>query len=601
MKFSLSLFERNQPIRTGGEIKSPRVLPQHAEILREVAAFNAKSKRMYDAAVTTNLNLDFPITVGSANAEILTSKYITRGRARTLVRDFTTAKGALRVMANNVCGEDPFKLEMKVGKWTGGNSKSGKTFELETETNRLIEEAWKEAGLPKNCDSRGEMSRMEMYRCAFMSVKRDGDILARHRRAYPFNKYGYALELIEADRLQESYVGKSAAGNPIRFSIERDSVYLRPIAYYILTRHPGEPFGYYGPQSNAWRERVPADEMIHYNNLRDRAEQDVGMTEFDSSVQALHRLRQYGIAHTTAAIMSAAKPWWIKQTTPTSMPYVGDPAMMSAIIGTGDGNLVGTGENQGTTQQIGGASAPGDGKGGGVNKFKNIEPGTAEIMNWGQELMQLDPKHPYEAAVGFNKNSLENVGTGLGLAYHAISGDYTGLSFSAARVAEMPQRDNFKVDQEHMILNFVRDHFCEWLKYALLSGAIDLPFSRYDEFCKASEFNGRRWDYINPMQDVQADVIAIEAKIKSRSQVIREREGGGNFERVISELAEENAIAEAHDIDLNPDAVNPGLQKGEPGTTQPAGAPAKNGKSYLYSEKTWRRTMDILQLNGDTH
>ena len=517
--------------------------------MREAAEFNKKSMRMYESAMTNNLNLDFTPTVGSANAEILTSLYIARGRSRTLAKDEPTMRGALRVLKNNVVGDDPFRLEMKVGSF----SADGKTFKLDTETNRKIQAAWEEAGKKKNCTVKKDMSRMEVYQLVEAAALRDGSVLARHKTMFKGNKFGYALQLIESDRLQESYMGKSKEGNPIRFSIERDPVYEYPIAYWILTRHPGDVFGYNGPTPNTWRERVPAEEIIHFNNLRDRAEQDIGFPEMDAIIKNLHQKRQFDDSHVSAAIWSACKPFWITQEYPTGMQYVGDPSVQFNQLPQPGGAGYGTA----------------GGTGGDSSKSKFVSPATGEILQYGQKPMLIDPKFPVESATGFTKDKLRAIGIGAGLAYHAVSNDFEGLSFSAARAAEIPQRDYFKVRQAHFITDFIEEHFNKWLECAIMSGALDLPMSRLEEYQAAAVFHGKRWPYVQPVQDAQADIMLIEANLKSRSEVLADMEGGRKFEEVMADKQEEDSIAESHGQDLHQDVTLATIKKGEPGETQP--------------------------------
>jgi capsid protein len=209
MKFSFeiarSIAGKSDRSKTGAVIRSATIQPTDANVLRTVSD---RVTRMYAAASTNSLNGDFYNTIGSANAEILTSLYIMRARSRTLVKDNPYAKGIIRAKRNNVVGHDPFRLEMKVGK----KDVDGK-FTPEAEINDKIEAWWEKAGRKENCTVRKDMSRLEMYHAAIASVVRDGSILARHHRMFPNNKMGYALELIDSDRLQESYMGRSVRGN----------------------------------------------------------------------------------------------------------------------------------------------------------------------------------------------------------------------------------------------------------------------------------------------------------------------------------------------------------------------------------------------------
>jgi capsid protein len=229
MKLSVEL---SRAAKTGGELLGTHVAkPGDAKILRERTKMTGRKVRMYDAAATTNLNGDFPITQTSANAEILVSVTAGRSRARRLERDNPYAFGIINTFQNNIVGDDPFRLKMKVG----SRDASG-AFVEETDTNRMIEDWWKEAALPENCTVRRDTSRLELYHQVIAAMIRDGGILARHWRGFPKNKFGYAIEALEIDRLDHSWmgIGNAANGNEIQFSIELDQ-WKAPVAYYILT------------------------------------------------------------------------------------------------------------------------------------------------------------------------------------------------------------------------------------------------------------------------------------------------------------------------------------------------------------------------------
>lgn len=598
MTFSFSLTRSKPnleqlPKAQGLILGNAPVKPEFAEHIRSL---NQKMFRSYDAAITTGLNADFRSTFGSANAEILTSLYLSRGRARTLVKDFTTAKAMQRSMQNNVVGHKPFQLKMQYGKYVDGK------FELDIDVNRMIEKEWEIAGLPENFSVRKDMSRMEGYRIIEASAFRDGSILARHWRDYPDNRYNYAIDLLEADRLQESYMGKAPNGNTIRFSIERNQ-WQAPVAYWLLTRHPGDVFGtegaYFGVGPNNWRERVDAKDIIHYNNLRDRAEQDIGFTELDASIQALHRNRQYDISLVYAAIASCCKPFWIKKEFPTGMNYTPEmlEQMMNQVqtgpylngnpgIGTGQAN-----QNPTTTQRgIG-------------TRTDSLTPAQTQEFDYGQSLQQIDPKFPIEAASEFRKDNLRDAANGCGLAYQTASGDYQNLGFSASRQSELPQRDWFKIRQEHMIMNFVRKHFNEWLKSAILCGRLALDITELENYQLAATFQGRRWDYLNPLPDVQADILAMEANIKSPQQIQAEMEDGLPLDTLYSEIEEAEVLRDLHGIvsaeELAAQSTAPTVDSTERGGNADI-PPKKGGKQTLKrSRGISRTTMQLIEMQGD--
>ena len=562
MKLSLELFGRNKPdldlpAKTGKELLDTRtVTPKDANYLRQVSR---QKIRMYDSAATSRLNQDFPISITSANAEILTSIVASRSRARRLERDNPYATAIINSHQNNVVGSDPFRLEMKVGKMVDG------AFVEEDETNLEIEEAWQEAGLPENFSVRKTLSRAEGYWQTITAVIRDGGIIWRHYRQFPKNDFHYAVDILETDHLDYNWNRPQVGtANEIQFSIEMDEFHA-PVAYHLLTRHPGDVFAW--SNSPKYRERVDAADIIALWNIRTRAEQYIGMPSFCSIIQRLHRLDQYDVAEMTAAIVSACKMGFFKKDA------------------TGD-------EYTGDTETEEGA------------KEMTASPGTFEELPAGYGVEQWDPKHPVEAYPNFTKQNLRAVAGGAGLAYHVLANDLEGVNFSSGRLGENQQRAQFKKLQMHMKLNLVRPHFNAWLKYAILSGIVKQPIDRLPELIKAAHFHAQKWGQINPVQDTQADIMRIESGLDSRDHVILNSERGGDTQKVDAEIAADKKIDEDHDLDFSgTDATLPTIKKGSPGETTPGPEdvetpetpPKKGGK------QTIKKKSRIPALNGNGH
>ncbi len=506
----------------GRAIRSSTIHPRDAELLRSI---NGRMLRSYEAALSSNLNGDFPGTISSANAEIFSSIQTTRARARTLDRDNPYAWAMLESMRVNVGGSEPFRLEMKVGKRTPEGE-----FIEERDTNEMVQEKWRIAGMPKNCTARRDMSRLELDMQAISSMVREGGYLARHVKLFPKNRFRYAIWPQEIDRLDHWWQGVNpATGNRIKMSIEVDE-YDGPVGYWLLTRHPGEIFQM-ANLSRPYREFVPAEEMIALFDLRTRAEQLVGITRFASIIQPLHRGQQFDIAHVTAAIWSACKPLFILNKMPTVLESVPESMKryFEALMASQDGENA---EDCATPTSA-------------------VEPGQTEELEWGKEPFLVDPKFPIEAATNFKKDHLRQACAGSGTVYHHIAQDLENVNFSSGRLGENAFHDSCKILQNHFIESFRRPHFEAWLEYAILSGELKLPMSRYQEFCEAAHFHGRRWPYVNPLQDVQADILSINAGLDSRDHVIQNSERGGDVEKVNAEIAAGKRSDKTHKLDFS--------------------------------------------------
>ena len=548
----------------GRRIQSMRALPEDARIIRDLGH---KLVRMYAAALTDNLNSDMPISLTSGNAEVLTSIIGVRSRARTSERNNGYAAGIVWDWMRNIGGHDPFRLKMQVGQ----TDKSGK-FIAEPDVNRKVMAAWKEAGRPENCTTSRVLARRQVYWTAIAATLRDGGTLGRHcgymhGNPYAGNKIGYALKPLEIDRLDQNWQRPKAPGNvnEIQFGIEYDDD-GGVVAYHVLTRHPGDIFAF----SNVpkYRERVPAGQMIALFDITTRPEQKVGMSRMAPVIRLMHQLEQFDIAHITAALTTCCKSIWIEKQFPSTPEWVPDN-IRKQIVG-GDG---GEGQEEGIAD-----SGWGGGEG---QRTVNTTPGEVNELEWGQKVVMPDPHFPVEAAPQFKRDILRAVAAGSTVWYNALAQDMESVNFASGRLGEGAARDMAMMSQEHVIDMFVRPHFETWLKYWMLSAECDIPFTRYDELCQAAVFNGRRWAYTNPLQDVQADILSVEAGLDSRSHIISESPRGGDAEEVDREIQADRESDKDHDLDFSAaDVTKPTIGKGLPGEDKPNPLDAQeNGKA----------------------
>ena len=86
-----------------------------------------------------------------------------------------------------------------------------------------------------------------------------------------------------------------------------------------------------------------------------------------------------------------------------------------------------------------------------------------------------------------------------------------------------------------------------WLRDALARGTIStggnaIGLSRFDKF-KRVTFQARRWAWVDPLKDMNANKVAIDHRIRSTSDIIREQ--GQDPEEVFAEIARERAQMDA--------------------------------------------------------
>ena len=145
--------------------------------------------RSFDMGVVNDL---FPASAGagaSINADLFMHNASVRKRARDEAQNNPAAKRALSEVRRNVVGKDGIRLQPMFLKEDGTNDE----FD-----NRLVSEAfldWSRRGV---CDVTGQHSLDDIFRLCSTTERRDGEIFVREVKGWKGNKYGYALQLIEA-------------------------------------------------------------------------------------------------------------------------------------------------------------------------------------------------------------------------------------------------------------------------------------------------------------------------------------------------------------------------------------------------------------------
>ena len=539
--------------------------------VREVADLNRKLIRSYEAALTDGYSADWIGTYGSANTEMLPGKQTIRARERTLTKDHAHGRAIPQIIADNVVGDDPFELEMTVMRPATAAEKSEATDGKveDTEVSDALEQWWRELIWMENLTVNGNMGFIEWFRLVVLGTVSPGNVIGREYRGFTRNGFGYALDLVEEDRLQEGYVG-SYNGNPIRGSMEFDAQFTRrAVAYWILTRHPGEFYasGSGGQSGEVLRERVPADEIILFSNLRERPEQDRGMTELASTLPAQWKKEQYARSLTIAAICSCIRAFVIEKKMPTGIEM--PPELQSAWRNIMANMSTGGGEDQAQKEQ--GVGQP----------VKTMKPGQERELPWGYEAKVLAPEFPIEAAHEFIQDLLREIAVGAKVPFQELSGDYQNLGFMAALSCKQPFHRWIRIRQ-NVLKEHLRRIFKNALRESITVGWFDRNFpaavsdkillSRLDEFVRAHKFKAQQFEFINPMVQMQALIIGNNAGHLTDQQVQNAIPGGQKIEKHYEERMRERKMKLKLGLPLNEEVTEPNINKeGDAplGTTKP--------------------------------
>lgn len=400
-------------------------------------------------------------------------------RSMDQVRNNDYAKAFVRMVANNVVGHAGIVIQPKVKKADG---------KLDAELNRALAQAWDDWGLAENCDVTGRKSFRLHQKTAARNSAGMGEYLYRLVFGKQYGgKYGFCLQWINPQRLPVLMkVDNMPDGHFVRFGIEFNR-YGRPVAYYFATQDATSEYLNFGGTDY---ERIPAEEIIHGFD-DELGGQKRGLPWLATS---LFRSRQLSGMESSALINARAganKMGFIEQDAATDNPL-----------------LEWDSEEDGDFEV---ESAPGE----------------MPILPPGATFKEYSPQYPNGEYVGFKKSHLQGIAAGFGVSYNNLANDLEGVNFSSIRQGALDERENWKEIQEWFIESFVAKVYRAWLPRALLGGHIRVngrPISatRLNDLM-AVEWQARRWDWIDPEKDVNANVIAINKGLTTAGRVIREK------------------------------------------------------------------------------
>lgn len=516
--------------------KGSRVLDKF-KAQREAEREGSKRRRVrrFDAAQYSRLTHSWAQAERSINTELRADLDALRRRSRDLAKNEPLAQKYLEMVTTNVVGANGFTLQARI---SDSVKKADGTFEARQDglANAAIEAAWLDWSRASVCDVSGRMSFPDMTRAIIRGVARDGEALVRIREGAN-NKYGYALQYLDIERLDTTLNREQAPGvNQIIMGVEMDGD-GRPVAYWLLAAPLGrDPIG----KKHAV---IPAAEIIHLF-ITDDPEQVRGIPWMHASMIRIHHLKGFQEAAIIAARVGASK-----------MGFFTSP--------DGDATPLGDGEDD--------AGAP----------FTEAEPGQFGMLPPGYGFESFNPDYPHANYESFVKAAKRDIGSGFGAAYHSLGNDLEGVNFSSIRSGTLEERDNWMLIQRWLIGALLEPVYAGWMDNALLSGAIllpngaALPAAKRQKFM-AHEFQGRRWQWVDPLKDINASVIAVQNRLASPYTIAAQQ--GMDIEDVLDDIARFEAAAKARGITLgsnNPAAGAPAETETEPDEDDADEKPAK--------------------------
>jgi lambda family phage portal protein len=152
----------------------------------------------------------------------------------------------------------------------------------------------------------------------------------------------------------------------------------------------------------------------------------------------------------------------------------------------------------------------------------SLEPGTMQVLLPGEDVKFSSPADVGGGYEAFQYRTLLSIAASVGLPYHLVTGDVRQANYSSLRAELVEFRRRVEQLQHGVIAHqLCRPVWARWMETAVLAGALDLPgYSSAPRRYRAVQWIPPRWEWVDPLKDIQAQVLAMEAGITSRRKVV---------------------------------------------------------------------------------
>lgn len=450
--------------------------------------------RSYLGARLSRLTADWFAGQTSADAEIKTSLRKLRDRSRQMVRDNPYARQAKRAVQMNVIGHG-IQLQSQVMRLRGKKR--------DDVVNEAIETSYARWCHSDCCDVAGKNSFHQIELLVAGALPESGEVLLRIvRRPFGKSRVPLALQLIEADLLDDEYAGPtSTRASEWRMGVEVNE-WGRPLNYAFFTRHPGDSNLIGRMDDNRRHTIVSANDVIHLF-LPERPGQTRGVPWFAPVMDDAHQMEGYE----QAAVIRAR-----------------GAASLMGFISTPEGEL----EADDVEDE---------------QRLTDFEPGQFRYLNPGEkiEIPQLSaPDSQYEM---FVRQKTRRFAAGLGVSYETISRDFSQTNYSSSRLSLLEDREHWRMIQNYLIETLHQRVYAEWLSAAVLSGELNLPDYelRPERYEAAARWQARGWSWVDPLKEANAYALMEDRGYMTKAQICGML--GSDMEENLKELAFEKQLA----------------------------------------------------------
>ena len=313
------------------------------------------------------------------------------------------------------------------------------------------------------------------------------------------------LQVLESEYLDRSYSAPVDAVRKIRAGIEFGALSER-LAYHFWRNHPGDRIGWQGPQE---RVRVPAEAVLHVFDVR-RPSQLRGLPMLTPGMVRMRILDSYDDAELERKRTAALVAGFVTKST--------------------EGGYW-TNETEGTDDE------------GMPEATARWSPGTIVELLPDENIEFSAPTDVGATYETFQYRNLLAIAAAIGVPYANLTGDVRQANYSSLRAALVQFRRRVdRLQAKVMVHQFCRPVWARFIDAAVLSGALPVSPEQAAQLKAKVLWIPPKWEWVDPLKDRQAEQLAVDMRVKARSQVIIQE--GGDPEQVDQQIAADQARAE---------------------------------------------------------
>lgn len=478
-----------------------------------------RQRASFAGASQSRLTSNWQASLQSADRELRGSLRTLRARSRDLSRNNPHVAGFVAALKDNVVGPSGIGVNPRL------MTPRGKPMKRET---LAVWQAWQRWQTRQQASADGALSWPMIQRLVLGTWVVDGEVLLRRLPGFE-NDFGYALQFLDADQLDETYNQAPGLGRPeITQGVEIDR-WGRAVAYHLWEGHPGEV-------TKRRRVRVSADEIIHLF-VPLRPNQHRGLPLLTPALMSLRLVEGYTEAEVVAAWVAAAQGGFF------------------TITGE-DAQALGAGSTDDEDAPI----------------ELEAEPGLARKLPPGWKFDQWDPSHPNSTFPDFQKAMLRTIARAVNGSYITLSGDLSDTSYSSGRQGLITERDTYKTMQQWLGEELITPVYRDVIRYGSLAGAIPLPTPEASKWSDMT-LEPRGWPWVDPQNDAETAQLELRSLLNSPQRICAAR--GLDYEQLLDEIKEAQDMAAERGIDWPTFDAKPAAA--EPPAPQPTPAAHHHG------------------------